>query len=137
MEPKKKTLHIALKHSVTPDFLRRRPSWCRGLSTSSLDRLTSYSANIMLFSTSPRISSAAAYSRWWTNDLSRNIVASMSLHTVSGHKHQRQRLEGNQINSANPPPTCQVPKTVTCQQTQRYIRFETFTIKVSPQSGSQ
>lgn len=63
-----------------PDFFRRRPTWRRRLSTSTFDRLTpaSYKASVMVFSTSPRISSAAAYSLWWTNDLSWNMVASMS-----------------------------------------------------------
>lgn len=44
----------------------------------------------MVFSICPRISSAAAYRRWWTNNLSWNIVASVP--QVGDKKQKQQRL---------------------------------------------
>lgn len=75
-----------LKNRPKPDF-----SWCRRLSASSLARTSaSCKTNVMVFSICPRISSAAAYRRWWTNNLSWNIVASVP--QVGDKKQKQQRL---------------------------------------------
>lgn len=75
-----------VKNRPKPDF-----SWCRRLSASSLARTSaSCKTNVMVFSICPRISSAAAYRRWWTNNLSWNIVASVP--QVGDKKQKQQRL---------------------------------------------
>lgn len=87
-------LNKTLKRSFKPDFCCRRSSCRRRLPTFFLDRLTSasYKAKVMVFSTSPKISSAAAYSRWWTNDLSWNMVLSMCQGSdIEGKRRPRQQ----------------------------------------------
>lgn len=64
---------------------KRRDIWCRNADfwprfvSSSVARCTSASykdnVNVMVLCTSPNISSAAAYSRWCTNDLRWNMVS--------------------------------------------------------------
>lgn len=81
-----KTWQKNVKNRPKPDF-----SWCRRLSASSLARTSaSCKTNVMVFSICPRISSAAAYRRWWTNNLNWNIVASVP--QVGDKKQKQQRL---------------------------------------------